>query len=283
MLVHSYHTMHHFSTCSDVVSFASLTGRLQPHEVVSLVDHLNAIIDEAYKDKDIFIMERSSDGCIAVSGLTETGPEEEERNATASPISMTDSSYGSEFDLDDFKEVSINPKRDLIMKVRGHSGQLKPLQSAVALPPSHYAAILASATLKLMSFSTRFKVHGAANKQLQLRIALHSGPCSAGVVGLQTSAGATRIPHYKLFGPTVKHTTNLCTTGLALQIRVSKSCRDLLLKAGGFHFERCPDYTLWASQKPIESFWLVGKEGLALKLPSLEHALSLSEYEDIEV
>ena len=40
--------------------------------------------------------------------------------------------------------------------------------------------------------------------------------------------------------------------------------------AGLFQFKRCPDYTVWSAKKPIESFWLVGKEGMELILPGLE-------------
>lgn len=228
-------------------------------------------------------MERTSDGCIAASGLVEVAQsqevdaKEERPSGTISPLSMTDSSYGSEVDLD-WKDPHASSKKDSPTKPKSDNG----LQAS--RPPSYYAAVIATAALKLMSYSTQVQVPGSSeNRQLQLRIALHSGPCSAGVVGLQTSAGTTRIPHYKLFGPTLKYTSNLCATGLSLQIRVSKQCRDLLHSAGGFNFERCPDYLMWSSRKPVESFWLVGKEGLALKLPSLDKALSLSEYGDIAV
>ena len=101
---------------------------------------------------------------------------------------------------------------------------------------------------------------------------------SAWIIGLQTSGGSgSRIPHYKLFGLSLSHTQNLCMTGLALQIRVSKSCQELLASTGLFHFERCPDYTMWSARRPIESFWLVGREGMELTLPSLDLALPLTE------
>lgn len=265
MLYHRF-----LSLCSDVVGFSALTVRLQPQQVVTIVDHLHAIIDEAYSTRDIFIMEQSSDGCTAVSGLAEIAPEEQ--SGTTSPVSMTDSSYGSELDLDEQTTKTLKTVEKVPAPV-----------SEMNKPASYYASLLATASLKFMSLSTRVVVPSSENKQLQLRIALHSGPCSAGVVGLPTSTGATCIPHYKLFGPTVKHTNNLCTSGLALQIRVSKQCRDLLVSAGGFRFERCPDYLMRARRKPIESYWLVGREELPLILPSLDQALSLSEYEDIEI
>ena len=287
---------------SDVVGFASLTARLQPQDVINLVDHLHAIIDEAFGEKDIFIMEQYSDGCVAASGLVETYPEE--RTGAESQMSMTDSSYGSElfdFDLKESHEPisGHSGRQPLLETATRESDSIKntPIQDAkvstgvvCAQSASHYAALLATASLKLMSCTTRVQLPcslgsdlSTENRQLQLRIALHSGPCSAGVIGLRTSTGMARIPHYKLFGPAVKLTNNLCGAGLALQIRISRQCRDLLLEAAeGFRFERCPDYTMWASRKPIESYWLVGKD-LPLKLPPLDLALPLSAYEDIEV
>lgn len=281
---------------SDVVGFASLTARLQPQDIINLVDHLHAIIDEAFREKDIFIMEQHSDGCTAASGLVETYPEE--RTRTESQLSMTDSSYGSElFELESQEMVSgpaaaTEPKCVPVISESEHKSTHDTKESTgndYAQRASHYAALIATASLKLMSYTTRVPVPCSVgpdleNRQLQLRIAIHSGPCSAGVVGLQTSTGMARIPHYKLFGPTVKFTNNLCVTGLALQIRISRQCRDLLLEAaGGFCFERCPDYTMWTSRKPIESYWLVRKEDLPIKLPPLDLALPLSEYEDVEV
>ncbi len=239
-------------------------------------------------------MERTSDGCTIASGLVETiYPEEQERGGgTATPLSMTDSSYGSEFDFElemTTRKTHTHSTREELDFVRDHTSRSQQVAAKavdnIGKPPSHYASILAIAALKLMGSSTRVEIPGSENKQLQLRIALHSGPCSAGVIGLQTRSGTTRIPHYKLFGPTLKHTNNLCSTDLALQIRVSKQCRDLLLKAPGegFQFERCPDYMKWASKKPVESYWLVGREGLSVKLPSLDLAVSLSQYEDIDI
>ena len=133
-----------------------------------------------------------------------------------------------------------------------------------------------------MCLSNAVKIPHARGKQRQLRlcVAMHSGPCSAGVVGLQTAVGSAHIPRYKLFGSTMTTTHRLCTTGLALQIRVSKPCHDLLVQA---KFELCPDFTTWKSSKSIESYWLVEKEGEDLALPSLDLAISLSDYEDIEM
>ena len=258
------------------MGFSSLSSRLQPKQLIEVIDHLQVLIDETFMEKDIFIMERTSDGCIAASGMNDTvcvGG----HDRLMSPVSMTDSSYGSEFDFD--LEASKWTARE---KPQKDEEQLS--LPDLEKPPSavSYAATLATAVLKLMSSSSRVKVPTPENSQLQLRIALHSGPCSGGVIGLQTSAaGHSHIPHYKLFGPTLRYASNLCHSGLALQIRVSKQCRDLLNQVGGFIFERSPDYMTWDCTQPIESYWLTGKEGLQLKLPPLDHAIPLTDYDDL--
>lgn len=263
---------------SNVVGFSSLSSRIQPKQLIDLIDHLQAVIDEAFADKDIFIMERASDGCIAASGLSEAICTDGQDRATSS-LSMTDSSYGSEFELDvDKYTVSTRHKESA-------NQQGLELLSPKPKPPSavSYAATLAIAVLKLMSYSSRVKVPIPESEQLQLRIAMHSGPCSGGVVGLQpSSAGSSHIPNYKLFGETLSFLHNLCHSGLALQIRVSKQCRNLLLEEDeGFMFERSPDYMMLDSVQPIESYWLIGKEHIQVKLPPLEKAISLANYDDI--
>ena len=274
-------------TCSDVVGFSSLSARLQPQQLISILDQLHATIDEAFSHKDIFIMERIVDGCIAACGLVEATVDQR-KHGTTSPLSMTDSSYGSEFDF----ELGLRSTQDLTTNPTFPHTSTHPSTRNISTsqsmahdtkPASHYTATLAQGALKLMSLSSKIEVPLIENKQLQLRIALHSGPCSAGVLGLQSNASSSRIPHYKLFGPTVRFVGNLCTSGLALQIRMSKSSYELLSSTNdGYCFERCPDYMVCAGRKPIESYWLVGKSDMPLKLPSLELALPLMEYDDIE-
>ena len=262
-----------------MVGFSSLTSRLQPHEAIRIIDHFHALIDEVFTHPDIFLMERTSSGCIAASGLIEAYPETS-RSGANSQLSMTDSSYGSVTDLIDSKPTTENTPN---LSTTHTSSAQQRNSKAQQQSPAHFTGLVGSAALQLMSASTRVAIPASENQQLQLRIALHSGPCSAGVVGLQTASGVSRIPHYKLFGLPLQYTHNLCKSGLAMQIRVSKACHELLESTGLFHFERCPDYTLWSAKKPIESFWLVGREGMDLTLPSIEHALPLTEYDDIEI
>ena len=193
-----------------------------------MIDHLHALIDETFTHPDIFLMERTSSGCIAASGLVEAYPETQ-RSGAESQLSMTDSSYGSVTDLNDAKQQethSIMPTKPLLHQQQGSDAQSSPQY------------FIATAALQLMSASTQINIPRSESRQLQLGIALHSGPSSTGVISLQTAAGVSRIPHYKLFGRSLKYTHNLCMTGLALQIRVSKPCQELLASTNLFHFER---------------------------------------------
>ena len=270
--------------CCDVVGFSSLISDLLPHEVINLVNHIHAIIDDAFSDKRIFLMERSSDSCLAVCGITKVEDESENvrsrqisaRNDTNTPVSMTDSCYET-------GDEAGSSHENLYRHTKANSSDLQRsvLASKKIANASQNAALVAIGALQLMSMSMQIKIPDKSDMHLQMRIALHSGDCLGGIVGLQTVEGSRQVPKYKLFGPTVKEAQNLCASGLALQIRVSKSCRDLLLHNGGFHFERCPDRASWHSRALTESYWLLGKDGLPLKMPTLDDALSLSAYDNI--
>lgn len=234
---------------------------MQPEEVVKLIDKFQAMVDEAFKHDDIFIMERWADGCIAACGLVDYANQDH-----FSPC--MDSSYGSGITLsDEDSQIHVAQKNN-------SNNDVKPK------PASYYASILASSALQLLSLLSSINISHKANKKLlQIRIALHSGPCAAGVIGLQTRAGSTRIPQYKLWGHSLQSLKQLCETGLALQIRTSKPCWNLLNDTDRFDFERCPD--LMRQQKPIESFWLVSEKDVDLSLPSINDGLSLSEYDNL--
>lgn len=263
-----------------MVGFSQLAERLKPKELIRVIDHLHALMDEAYRNDHIFIMERSSDGCTAASGLAETLLEERHlRDDSFS--SLADSSYGSENYLLDFDKNPPKSKQKPNVANREFPG--KNNSKSQIKTASYFASQIATAVLTLISSSSKVHIPLLGRKQLQLRVGLHSGPCSAGVLGLQSVAGANRIPQFKLLGPTLRHAESLCRTGLALQIRVSKRCKELLSHDHDFQFERCPDYLAWANRKPIESYWLVGKSSLPMKLPSLDLAVPLSDYEDTDI
>jgi class 3 adenylate cyclase len=258
-----------------------LVERLKPKEVIRVLDHLHALMDEAYRSEDIFIAERNTDGCVAASGLAETLLEERHlREDSFSSLSLADSSYGSEMDFDKNLPKRQKKSREVVCErsttnQQGSNSQLK--------TASYFCSKMATAALTLLSSSSKIHIPLLGRKQLQLRLALHSGPCSAGMLGLQSALGTNQAPQFKLFGNTVRHAERLCHTGLALQIRVSKRCKDLLSYTDEFQFERCPDYPGCTGHKSIESYWMVGKNTLPMTLPSLEMAVPLTDYEDTDI
>jgi class 3 adenylate cyclase len=232
---------------SNIVGFSTLCGKLAPRDLIGLIDRLHAIVDDALSDPSIFIMDRDSDVCTAVCGI----------------------------------ETSTN-------KQVNHQTTSTQINSAHV----RHSSTLAIGALKLMSSSSRITIPstvgeeegGSYHSQLQLRVSLHSGPCAGGIIGLQqtSSSSSHHVLKYRLFGATFEHAKTLSSTGLALQIRVSEACRTLLVKAGGFIMERCPDYGNHVDgHTPIVSYWLLGRDDLDLPMPSSEHALPLPLYDSI--
>ena len=245
--------------CRDVVGFAELCARITPAEVISLLDKLYARVDDTFVDCNIVILDRSSDSCTAVTGLVEHYYSPSQITSKP-PLKKADSTYGS---VDDLSSQMGVVRMQQVDDTQSHE------------LPENYAALLASSCLRLMSSIAAIKVSGLHDFMLQLRIALHSGPCSAGAIGLHSEH---HIPKYRLFGPTVTRAHWLRSSGLALQIRVSKESEVLLEKKGGFRLERCPDYKLANWNETVESYWLVGMDAHDVRLPSLDRAIPLTNY-----
>ncbi|XP_044174474.1 atrial natriuretic peptide receptor 1-like [Acropora millepora] len=134
-----------------------------------------------------------------------------------------------------------------------------------------HAGQIANMSLDLLSDMSHFEIKHLPEKQLQLRIGIHTGSCVAGVVGL-------KMPRYCLFGDTVNTASRMESSGLALRIHVSSHCKEILDKIGGYYLEERG----WTSMKGkgcLFTYFLNGREGFTKSLPDLNKAATLEEHD----
>ncbi|XP_057309237.1 atrial natriuretic peptide receptor 1-like isoform X2 [Hydractinia symbiolongicarpus] len=133
-----------------------------------------------------------------------------------------------------------------------------------------HAGEIATMSLDLLHHIKTFRIRHVPDKQIQLRIGIHSGSCVAGVVGL-------KMPRYCLFGDTVNYASRMESSGLALRTHVSPECKGLLDQLGGYDLlDRGP--VQMKGKGTINTYFLTGKVGFNKSLPDLRNAASLADH-----
>eukprot|EP01135_Chromosphaera_perkinsii_P001958 Nk52_evm5s215 gene=Nk52_evmTU5s215 len=135
---------------------------------------------------------------------------------------------------------------------------------------NRHAGEIGSMALELLHACVGFKIRHMPEKQLQLRVGIHSGPAVAGVVGL-------KMPRYCLFGDTVNTASRMESGGLALRIHMSASTQKILQQLGGYHIETRGELEVKGKGTMI-TYWLNGKDGFTKELPDLNKAAGLEEH-----
>ncbi|XP_051679655.2 guanylate cyclase 2G [Oryctolagus cuniculus] len=118
---------------------------------------------------------------------------------------------------------------------------------------------IATMALHVLSATMHFQIAHMPNKQLRLRIGLHTGPVVAGVVGLT-------MPRYCLFGDTVNMASRMESSSLPFRIHVSQSTAAALLALGGYDLQKRGTIPVKGKGEQT-TFWLKGKEGLTVAVP----------------
>ncbi|ESN93770.1 hypothetical protein HELRODRAFT_88195 [Helobdella robusta] len=96
--------------------------------------------------------------------------------------------------------------------------------SGVPKVHSRHAPEIANMSLDILAAVKTFKIRHRPDRQLKIRIGMHSGPVVAGVVG-QT------MPRYCLFGDTVNTASRMESHGVPLKIHISEAAYKFLLNA----------------------------------------------------
>ncbi|KAL1132652.1 hypothetical protein AAG570_010604 [Ranatra chinensis] len=118
-----------------------------------------------------------------------------------------------------------------------------------------HAVEIATMSLDTLDAVRKFKIRHRPHDKLKLRIGIHSGPVCAGVVG-------QKMPRYCLFGDTVNTASRMESTGEALKIHCSRTCKELLDKLQGYTFEERGLIDL-KGKGEMMTYFLVGEEPAA--------------------
>ncbi|KAJ8031037.1 Atrial natriuretic peptide receptor 1 [Holothuria leucospilota] len=136
---------------------------------------------------------------------------------------------------------------------------------------NRHASEICTLGIHLMSSVRSFKIRHRQDRQLQLRLGVHTGPVVAGVIGI-------KMPRFCLFGDTVNIASRMESTSTALRIQISQETRDILQDIGGFNLENRGEISI-KGKAPRTTYWLLGKSNTTFELPDITLAAPMEEHE----
>ncbi|KAL3274580.1 hypothetical protein HHI36_015963 [Cryptolaemus montrouzieri] len=139
---------------------------------------------------------------------------------------------------------------------------------------SKHVSEIASMALDLLSGTTQFRIPHRKSERLRIRSGAHTGPVVAGIVG-------SKMPRYCLFGDTVNTASRMESTGEASKIHISLEMKKALDVIGGYRTEH-RGLTDVKGKGLLDTYWLICKEGGALRTVEMETPSYFQEDEDNE-